>query len=807
MSGSGADITGLMVLPPDVVVAPVASLAADVRAALTGRGDFAITRPGARASSKLVDRDGAELLEAFRTPTTVIDAVVAFSEARGLDPRETLTGAFPMIKDCCNALFLVPADSPEASSFNPMFERDDVVAGFTVARPVQCLQDTELYQAKTPTGEWVSLKILRPGAPASKAREVTREAEMLRRVTDGTVPRVLQQGVHDGRAFTAMEWRHGASPLVAAAEIRGDSGSLRVLCAAVVEAFARLHDVGIVHGDVHPGNVLVAKDGTVTILDLGSAHAQGGGKEMSRAGVARFFEPELAAARRSGRASPAASAPGEQYALGAMLYQMITGQHYIDFALEVDEAMRQIQTVKPLPFTRRGTAAWPEMERALGRALEKDPTRRFSSLSEFADAIRNSALPTTEDRAAAALTARADALVEELLAAVSLDGPLLRTGLDHGPRSSVHGGAAGIGFALYRMAMVREEADLLALADVWMSRAEAWMDHPNAFYWGTMTPELLGRTSLYHTAPGVHLARASLSDVVGDSSGCMRAIQSFLEVSAQAQDGPDLALGAVGLLLGHALLLERFPAHGPVTTTVHSLRESGGRIARSVWDRLDRMPEVGSPDGLANLGMAHGWAGALYTILRWHRAAGAEVPSRLESRLAELTERAVAAGRGLRWQWTTGSTGGHAGAGMGSSWCNGSSGFVHLWTQALAFYGDPAYLDLARAAAWNVLDEPNPLSFLCCGAAGSAFAMLELYRHTGDTVWLDHARRFEADAVRIELEEPRGSRNLHGLYRGRLGVGLLVTEMLDPEGASMPLFGEEGWPRVEAPATTHQQRP
>ena len=60
---------------------------------------------------------------------------------------------------------------------------------------------------------------------------------------------------------------------------------------------------------------------------------------------------------------------GEQYSLAALLYLLITSDHYLDFRLERDEMVRQVVTEPPLPFAKRGIAPWPDVEAILGRAL------------------------------------------------------------------------------------------------------------------------------------------------------------------------------------------------------------------------------------------------------------------------------------------------------------------------------------------------------------------------------------------------------------------------------------------------------
>ena len=77
---------------------------------------------------------------------------------------------------------------------------------------------------------------------------------------------------------------------------------------------------------------------------------------------------------------------------------------------------------------------------------------------------------------------------------------------------------------------------------------------------------------------------------------------------------------------------------------------------------------------------------------------------------------------------------------------------------------------------------------MCCGAAGRAYAMLDLYRHTGDGLWVDRARGL-ADRAATLIRE--WSMHRDSLYKGEIGVALLAAELDEPERSCMPLFDKE----------------
>ncbi|HEY0558448.1 MAG TPA: hypothetical protein VGG20_29625, partial [Thermoanaerobaculia bacterium] len=92
-------ITDPILLSPDVILVPVSELPEEVRLRLPADGgDWAITHPRARTPSRLLDVRSAELLGEFKTPRTIVEAVIRFSQAHDLDPESTLVEAYPLLE-------------------------------------------------------------------------------------------------------------------------------------------------------------------------------------------------------------------------------------------------------------------------------------------------------------------------------------------------------------------------------------------------------------------------------------------------------------------------------------------------------------------------------------------------------------------------------------------------------------------------------------------------------------------------------------------------------------------------------------
>jgi serine/threonine-protein kinase len=122
-------------------------------------------------------------------------------------------------------------------------------------------------------------------------------------------------------------------------------------------------------------------------------------------------------------------------------------------------------------------------------------------------------------------------------------------------------------------------------------------------------------------------------------------------------------------------------------------------------------------------------------------------------------------------------------------WCHGSAGYVFLWTQAYERLKDEEFLLLAEQAAWNAWEEPKGnIPNLCCGLAGRAYSLLNLYKLTGQQDWLRRAKRLASAATDLGKlpEYPAES-----LYKGDLGVALLMFDLERPETSAMPFFERE----------------
>jgi len=238
----------------------------------------------------------------------------------------------------------------------------------------------------------VALKLLRHDAssPAQIVR-FEREAELLGRLGHPGIARVYEAAWAETetgrRPFFAMELVAG-KPLLEFA----DDGALALparvaLVSQVAEAVHYAHEHGVVHRDLKPSNVLVDERGQPKVVDFGVARALGTDSQATQTGqlvgTLAYMSPEQA----SGRGQ--IDARSDVYSLGVLAYQLLTGRlPIVTDTQPLHEAVRRIREEEPISAgsIRRELAG--DLETILGKALAKEPARRYASAAALAEDLR-----------------------------------------------------------------------------------------------------------------------------------------------------------------------------------------------------------------------------------------------------------------------------------------------------------------------------------------------------------------------------------------------------------------------------------
>ncbi|MCB9592483.1 MAG: protein kinase [Sandaracinaceae bacterium] len=243
----------------------------------------------------------------------------------------------------------------------------------------------------TALDEIVALKTLRRdwiGSPGALGR-FRREVKLARRVTHPSVARTFDIGEHEGEPFLTMELIDGTS---LAAELDGkrriSTSRVVAIAKAVTEGLAAAHDVGVVHRDLKPDNILLGRDGRVVITDFGIARVDTGDAHATAAGALvgtpAYMSPEQVQAL-------AVDGRSDLYTLGLVLYEMLTGERPFEAGSLV--ALAAMRLIRPPPDPREKVAsAPPELAELTLGLLAREPEARPTA-RQILDALARAADP------------------------------------------------------------------------------------------------------------------------------------------------------------------------------------------------------------------------------------------------------------------------------------------------------------------------------------------------------------------------------------------------------------------------------
>jgi hypothetical protein len=232
----------------------------------------------------------------------------------------------------------------------------------------------------------VALKMVLAGAQAG-LEEVARfriEAEAVARLQHPHIVAIHEVGEHAGRPYFAMEYVDGEA---LARQLNGTPLPFR-RAAQLTETLARAmyyaHTRGVIHRDLTPANVLVMADGTPKITDFGLAKlVVGGGPTLTQSGAILGTPSYMAPEQATGK-SKAIGAACDVYALGAILYELLTGRP--PFKAETPlETLQQVQSQEPVSPSRLQPKTPRDLETITLKCLAKEPARRYSTAGALAD--------------------------------------------------------------------------------------------------------------------------------------------------------------------------------------------------------------------------------------------------------------------------------------------------------------------------------------------------------------------------------------------------------------------------------------
>jgi eukaryotic-like serine/threonine-protein kinase len=241
----------------------------------------------------------------------------------------------------------------------------------------------------------VALKVVKPGlANAQLLRRFELESQALGRLQHPGIAQIYEAGTADvgfGRQpFFAMELVRGEPLLHYATSRHLDTAQRLELMAHVCDAVNHAHQRGIIHRDLKPANIVVDETGQPKVLDFGVARVTDADVQATvhtdagqLVGTLAYMSPEQVSA------DPLElDTRSDVYALGMILYELLTGRLPYDTSGKLPDVLRAIQADEPLRLGAIERAYRGDIEIIAAKALEKDKTRRYGSAAALAADIR-----------------------------------------------------------------------------------------------------------------------------------------------------------------------------------------------------------------------------------------------------------------------------------------------------------------------------------------------------------------------------------------------------------------------------------
>jgi serine/threonine-protein kinase len=242
---------------------------------------------------------------------------------------------------------------------------------------VYCAEDQQL-------GRKVALKVLAPRFAEDHefVERFRREASSAAALQHPNIVGIYDRGEWDGTYYIAMEFLDGRS-LKDLVRERGPlpPGFAADIVVQVLKALRFAHRRGVVHRDIKPHNVILDEEGRAKVTDFGIARA--GASDITETGsimgTAQYLSPEQAQGQR-------VDARSDLYAVGVLLYELLTGRPPFEGDSAVSVALKQVAEA-PVPPSRLNPAVTPALEAVVLRALRKDPAARFPDADAFIAAL------------------------------------------------------------------------------------------------------------------------------------------------------------------------------------------------------------------------------------------------------------------------------------------------------------------------------------------------------------------------------------------------------------------------------------
>jgi formylglycine-generating enzyme required for sulfatase activity/tRNA A-37 threonylcarbamoyl transferase component Bud32 len=233
----------------------------------------------------------------------------------------------------------------------------------------------------------VALKMILHGDYADEAvrRRFHTEAQTIARLTHPHIVQVYEVGEHNGLPYFSLEYCPGGSLEKKLDGTPWEPARAAALVQTLAQAVHAAHQAELVHRDLKPGNILLTTDGTPKITDFGLV------KRLDVTGDTQsnmiMGTPEYMAPEQAGGKSKHVGTGADIYALGVILYELLTGRPPFKAATPFDTVL-QVVAEEPVPVRRFQPKTPKDLDTICLKCLQKAPAKRYPSAAELADDLQ-----------------------------------------------------------------------------------------------------------------------------------------------------------------------------------------------------------------------------------------------------------------------------------------------------------------------------------------------------------------------------------------------------------------------------------